>query len=64
MSDAVKFAFLQATAPLCPDVQRKIWIWKQLTNCAPYANENVQTKGDEIDATHGNKLRNLRQLCL
>jgi len=30
MSDAVKFAFLQATAPLCPDVQRKIWIWKEI----------------------------------
>ncbi len=30
MSDAVKFAFLQATAPLYPDVQRKIWIWKEI----------------------------------
>lgn len=24
-SDELRFAFLQATAPLCPDVQRKIW---------------------------------------
>ena len=24
-SDELRIAFLQATAPLCPDVQRKIW---------------------------------------
>ena len=30
MSDAAKFAFLQATAPLCPDMQREIWRWKEI----------------------------------
>ncbi len=24
-TDDLRFAFLQSTAPLCPDVQRKIW---------------------------------------
>lgn len=30
MSDAIKFAFLQVTAPLCPEMQREIWRWKEI----------------------------------